>query len=257
MSKKPFILVCNDDGYDAPGIIELASRMKNIGDVVIAAPDRQRSAVSSSLSVAKPLRVKKYNKNGIEIYSVDGTPTDTAKLAIHQLLDRKPDLLVSGINHGANTSVNVLYSGTVAAAIEGMLADIPSIAFSLASHSYEADINPAGKYAEIIASQILKTSVPKGTVLNVNIPAIPNDEILGIKITHLSNSKWIDKYDRRYDPFNREYFWFAGEYVIYEDNTEDADDVSLSNGYVSVSPIKFDFSDKHFIEKLKKIAIFK
>lgn len=256
MNEKPFILVSNDDGYDAPGIKELAKQMKLIGDVAVVAPDRQNSAVSSSLSVAKPLRVKRLIEDDTDIYIVDGTPTDNVKIAIHELLDRKPDLVVTGINHGANTSVNVLYSGTVGAAIEGMIAGIPSIAFSLASHSYKTDLKAAGKYSKIIAEKILKTSVPNGTLLNVNIPAIDEEEIKGIKLTHLSNSKWIDKYDKRYDPFNREYFWFAGEYVIYEDDTDDADDHALTNGFVSVSPIKIEYTDNQYLNKLKNLSIF-
>jgi len=220
------------------------------------APDKQQSAVSSSLSVSKPLRIKELNLNGIPMYSVDGTPTDTVKLAINHILDKKPDLVVSGINHGANTSINVLYSGTVAAALEGMIAGIPSIAFSLASHDYSSDMSPAADYSEKIARKVIDIGVPQGTMINVNIPSLEYDELKGIKVTHLSNSKWHDKFDKRYDPFNREYYWFAGEYLVYEDNTNDSDDSALSEGFISLSPIKINFTDKKYLELLKKIDIF-
>lgn len=256
MKDKPFILVSNDDGIHSPGILALSQAMSKIGDVVIVAPDKQQSAVSSSLSVYKPLRVEELTLGGIKTYSVDGTPTDTVKLAIYEILERKPDLVVSGINHGANTSINVLYSGTVAAALEGMIAGIPSIAFSLASHDYVSDMTPASEYARIIAKKILHAGVPSGTMINVNIPPVAFEDIKGVKVTHLSNSKWLDKFDKRYDPFNREYFWFAGEYLIYEDDTHDSDDTALAEGFVSLSPIKINFTDKNYLEKLKNIDIF-
>ncbi len=253
MNDRPLILVSNDDGYDAPGINVLAEQMSKIGDVVIAAPSVQMSAVSSSLSVSKPLRVRKIELNNRITYVVNGTPTDTVKIALSELLDKKPDLLVSGINHGANTSVNVIYSGTVAAAIEGVLAGIPSIAFSYASHDYSTDLTNAGKYSLEIAQEILNNAPEKGTLINVNIPM---GNINGIKATFLSNAKWDDKYSRRVDPFERLYYWFAGEYNIQEDESDESDDIALRNGFVSVSPLKFDFNDRNYLSKLKKLSIF-
>lgn len=253
MDNKPLILVSNDDGYDSPGILELAGRMNEIGDVIIAAPDRQMSAVSSALSVAKPLRVRKMELNGFDVYSLNGTPTDTVKIAVSELLDRKPDLVVSGINHGANTSINVLYSGTVAAAIEGMLLGIPSIAFSIASHDYSTDLKFAGKYSLEIAKSVLESPPPDGTLLNVNFPT---GVINGLKATKLSSAKWKDIYEKRTDPFKRDYYWFAGEYVLPQSSEESTDDITLKNGYASVSPLKFDFNDIYYLEKLEKFNIF-
>jgi 5'-nucleotidase len=253
MIDKPLILVSNDDGYDSPGIMELAKSMSKLGDVIIAAPDRQMSAVSSALSVAKPLRVRKMKINDFDVYSVNGTPTDTVKIAVSELLDKKPDLIVSGINHGANTSINVLYSGTVAAAIEGVLLGIPSIAFSISSHDYSADLKYAGEYSTIIAKEIIDNPPDEGTLINVNFPT---EDIKGIKATKLSSAKWNDKYSRRIDPFNREYFWFAGEYFLPENQDETSDDIALKNGFISVTPLKFDFNDYNYLEKLKKYNIF-
>lgn len=254
MNDRPLILVSNDDGYDAPGINVLAEQMSKIGDVVIAAPSVQMSAVSSALSVSKPLRVRKIELNNRITYVVNGTPTDTVKIALSELLDRKPDLLVSGINHGANTSVNVIYSGTVGAAIEGVLAGIPSIAFSFDSHDYASDLSEAGNYSYKIAEEILNHPPDKGTLINVNIPS---KKINGIKATFLSNAKWNDKYSRREDPFKRLYYWFAGEYNIDENESEESDDMAMKNGFVSISPLKLDFNDKNYLSELRKLSIFK
>lgn len=256
MKKNPTILVTNDDGVDSPGILALFDSMNEIGKAIIVAPDRQQSAVSHSLTVSNPLRAFEVKKNGVLMgYSVNGTPTDTAKLALTSLLDEKPDLVISGINHGQNTGINIMYSGTVAAATEGMLLGIPSIAISIASHDYDADITAAAKYAKVIAENILKIDLPKGTMLNVNVPAIDADNIKGMKIVKQSSSIWKDNYEKRSDPFKREYFWFAGEYNI-DENDLISDDTALLQGYVTITPIKFSYTDENFIKDLKNLNIF-
>jgi 5'-nucleotidase len=190
-------------------------------------------------------------KNGKKFgLSVNGTPSDCVKLAVSALLESKPDLIVSGINHGQNTSVNVIYSGTVSAATEGMLLGIPSIAFSLANFSYKADFSSAEEYAYLIAKNVLRTKIPSDTLINVNIPDLPLEQIKGIKITRQSNSIWEDYYEKREDPFGREYYWFSGNYKII-DNDIEADDVALSNGFVSITPLRLNMTNDKFIKKLK------
>jgi 5'-nucleotidase len=251
MEKKPKILVTNDDGINSPGIYELVLALREIGDVIVVAPEQQQSAVSSAVTVSKPLRVKEFYRDGIFFgYAINGTPTDCVKLALNNLLDYKPDLLVSGINHGKNTAINVLYSGTVAGAIEGMLFGIKSIAVSVDDHSYDFECKTSAEYTAKAAKFTLENDIPNDTFLNINIPAIRSEEIKGFKITHLSQSKWHDVYEKRSDPFNRDYYWFAGEYTFPE-NGQETDDAELSNGWVTITPIKLEFTNYDFFSKLK------
>ncbi len=249
---KPLILVTNDDGIDSEGLYKLVKELNHIGNVVVVAPDHQQSAVGHSLSIAKPLRINKFHRNGVVLgYAINGSPTDCVKLALSTILDNTPDLIVSGINYGQNTSINILYSGTVAAATEGYLVGIPSVAVSLTTYDTSFD----SSYAAILTTEIIRNYLNfKGkfnTLLNVNIPALPKEKIKGIKITKCSNSYWNDKYERRIDPFGREYFWFAGEYCSIDDDP-DSDDWALKNGYVSITPIRYSFTDFELIEKLQK-----
>jgi 5'-nucleotidase len=250
MSNRPLILVTNDDGIDSPGIHALADAMSEIGEVVIAAPDRQQSAVGHSLTVAQPLRITRVNRNKIMAYAINGTPADSVKIALSTLLKRKPDLVISGINHGHNTSINILYSGTVSAATEGMLLGIPSIAISLASYDIMSKCDAAAEYSKIIAKKILDNNpLPNGTLLNVNVPALAIEDIKGIKITRHSNSYWDDYYEKRTDPFGRDYYWFSGIYKIANDGN-DSDDVAIAEGYVSVTPIHFNFTNNQVLKEL-------
>ena len=243
MNKRPLILITNDDGINAPGIEILKNSLENIGEVIVVAPDTQRSAVSSALTISKPLRVNKFYKNGMFFgYSVDGNPTDCVKLALSNLLDRKPDLVVSGINHGKNTSINVLYSGTVAGATEGILAGINSIAISYSSHALNTDLDFSGQYCLTLARNLLNNHQRRKVLLNVNVPNLPTDEVKGVRLTRLSSSKWNDRYERRHDPFGNEYYWFAGEYQITEADI-DTDDGAVEAGYISVSPISLNLYD--------------
>lgn len=245
------IFVTNDDGIDSPGIYTLAQELKKIGNVTVIAPDRQQSAVGHALTIDKPLRVQKFYKNGeVFGYAVNGTPSDCAKLALSTLLEKKPDILVSGINHGQNTAVNILYSGTVSAATEGMLAGIPSIAVSVASHNPKTDCRPAAEYTLKIIKELPSVNLPKECFLNINVPAVSKDKIRGIKITSHSRTAWKDKYEKRTDPFGRDYYWFSGEYNIVGQQT-DTDDIALMNNYVSITPIHYDITLKDAIENLK------
>lgn len=247
------ILVTNDDGIDSPGILALANRLKEIGNVIVVAPDRQQSAVGHSLTVANPLRVTPFRRDGSVFgYAINGTPSDCVKLAVSAILKEKPDMVVSGINHGQNTAINVLYSGTVSAATEGMLLGIPSMAVSLCSHSYEADMTGAADWALKIAKRLFELKLPNDTVLNVNVPNISADKIKGCKVVRLSDAIWDDYYERRLDPYKREYFWFAGDYKLAEGDI-DTDDSAIVEGYVALTPIHFKFTNTSFLKKMKHI----
>lgn len=248
------ILVTNDDGIDSPGIYALVHALRNIGHVTVVAPDRQQSAVGHALTVSSPLRAVPFHRDGEMFgYAINGTPADCVKLGISSLLTAKPDLVVSGINHGANTSINILYSGTVSAATEAMMMGIPAIAVSLTSFSYEADMSGAAEYAALLAGQISSYNLPKGTLLNVNVPAIPAGLLKGMRFTQLSKSMWEDKYEKRYDPMEREYYWIRGTYhTIEADGT--TDDGAVGEGYVSVTPIHYQLTDTHTLQTLRSLS---
>ncbi len=250
---EPLILVSNDDGIDSNGIYVLAKEMMKLGEVFVVAPDRQQSAVGHALTVSKPLRITKYQRNDINNeFAINGTPADCVKLAISRILPRKPDLVVSGINHGQNTSVNMLYSGTVSAATEGMLLGIPSMAISLSSYDINSDMSASGIYSYRIAKELLENNLPSGTFINVNIPNLEEQKIKGIKITKQSNSSWDDAYEKRVDPFGKEYFWFSGIYKTNDQNPE-SDDNAVSEGYVSITPVHYILTNFAAIQNLKHI----
>lgn len=256
MSEKKYnILVTNDDGIDSPGIAALAKSLARLGNVTVAAPDRQQSAVGHSLTISNPLRAVPVHRDGnLFGYAISGTPSDCVKLAISALLPVKPDIVVSGINHGQNTAINILYSGTVAAATEGMIAGIPSIAVSLASHDLSKDCSVAAEYAYNLAKKLLVHNLPAGTLLNVNVPAIDENKIKGVKVVRQSSSYWKDTYDRRKDPFGREYFWFAGEYCTSPEGL-DTDDAALNEGYVTLTPVRFEFTNFDCLDSLKEFEM--
>ncbi|MBM2813583.1 MAG: putative acid phosphatase [Ignavibacteria bacterium] len=247
------ILVTNDDGIDSPGIHSLVRSMSKIGHVIVAAPDRQQSAVSHAMSVDNPLRVTQFHRNGEAFgFGISGTPSDCVKLAISALMDSKPDLVVSGINHGQNTSVNVLYSGTVAAACEGMLLGIPSIAVSIDSYDYSFDCHTAADITLMIAIRFLEMKTKGEVLLNVNVPALTKEKIKGIKITHLSDSVWNDKYEKRTDPLGRHYYWFSGDFIDVDPELN-SDIHAVQSGYVSVTPIHYDLTNYDYIKSLRPI----
>ncbi len=250
--KRPLILVTNDDGINAPGIRALISVMTGIGDVCVMAPDSPQSGMGHAITINDAVycnQIKLAEEYTHLEYSCSGTPVDCVKLAINEVLKRKPDLCVSGINHGSNSSINVIYSGTMSAAVEAGTLGIPSIGFSLLDQSLEADFNPSLKIVKTIARQTLKQGLPKGVVLNVNIPKLNSSEIKGIKICRQANAHWKERFDKRTNPLGRDYYWLTGEFVNM-DKGKDTDEWALGQGYVSVVPVQFDLTAHHAINEL-------
>lgn len=247
-----YILVTNDDGIDSPGINALVAAMRPLGDVVVVAPDRQQSAVGHALTVSSPLRATPFHRDGVPFgFAINGTPADCVKLGVSTLLDRRPDVVVSGINHGSNTSVNALYSGTVSAATEGTLMGIPSIAFSLATFDLAADMSLAAEVAHDVVSRLPSLHIPAGTLLNVNIPAVDRASYKGLRITRQGRSAWRDSYQRRNDPHGREYFWLHGEFVTLE-VLEDADDLAVADGYTAITPLHYELTNERMMDSLRE-----
>ncbi|CUU01634.1 5'-nucleotidase /3'-nucleotidase /exopolyphosphatase [Candidatus Thermokryptus mobilis] len=251
------ILVSNDDGINAEGIYALVVELKKIADVTVVAPEKQMSAVGHAITVQYPLRVNPFYKNGEFFgYAVDGTPADAVKLAVKALLrDKKIDLLISGINHGMNTSINIIYSGTVSAATEGTILGIPSFAISLATYEPNPDFSFAAKFAAKLAQFIFRNGIPSGTLLNVNVPPVPESEIKGVLITRQGKAFWDDWFDLRKDPNGREYYWLTGKFVNYEHEDINSDHTAVQNNYISITPIHFDLTDYEAIGKLKKSGL--
>lgn len=245
------ILVTNDDGVDAKGLSALIEAVEPLGEVVIVAPVEAQSGMSQAITVKHPLRAKKAKLNGCVSYAVNGTPTDCVKLAFNKLLSRKPDLLVSGINHGSNSSTSVLYSGTLGAALEGSLNEIPSIGFSLISYDPEANLDIARKYASKISQQVLKNGLPLHTCLNVNIPSIPEKEIKGIKVCRQTIGFWQEEFDHRIDPAGKEYYWLTGKYYNTEPDADDTDEWALKNNYIAVVPLTIDLTSYPTLNTIK------
>ena len=252
MSKKPLILVTNDDGITAPGIRTLISVMNEIGDVVVVAPDSPQSAMGHAITINSTLHCNsiKIDNGPQKEYSCSGTPADCVKLGVNEILKIKPDICVSGINHGSNSSINVIYSGTMSAALEASIEGIPSIGFSLLDYRWDANFEAFRNSIKKITISALKEGIPKGNALNINFPKLKENEIKGIKICRQANAYWIEKFDKRKNPQGKEYYWLTGEF-INEDNGTDSDEWALKNGYISVVPVKFDMTDHENIKKIK------
>ena len=244
--RKPRILLTNDDGIGAAGIMALYKAVKGIGEVTIVAPDSERSAVGHAITLSDPLRVKQINAYS---YQTTGTPADCVKLAVRAILKYKPDLVISGINLGPNTGYSVLYSGTVSGATEGVILGIPSIAVSLGTFT-DPDYSVAAQYAKKIALKVLKEGLPKGILLNVNVLAVPKSKIKGIKITRQSKKAFIERFDRRIDPHGRIYYWLTGE-VIDLEGEQGSDIDAINKGYVSITPLHCDMTEFAFMEEMK------
>jgi 5'-nucleotidase len=242
-SDKPLILICNDDGITAPGIRNLIKIMNQLGDVVVVAPDGPQSGMGHAITIEGILRCDeiKIDNGPQKEYSCSGTPVDCVKLAVNVILDRKPDLLVSGINHGSNSSINVIYSGTMSAAVEGSLENVPSVGFSLCDHSWGADFEKANEHIKTICEKVLENGLDRGICLNVNIPKYTGESYKGIKICRQSHANWEEEFDSRKDPRNRDYYWLTGKFVQY-DNGEDTDEWALKNNYISLVPINSDLT---------------
>ena len=247
---KPLILVSNDDGITAPGIRTLVKIAMKVGEVVVVAPDGPQSGMGHAITIGNTLRLDRsiaFADLDVEAYECSGTPADCVKLAKHHVLkERKPDLVVSGINHGSNSSISVLYSGTMSAAIEAAIEGLPAIGFSLCDYSHKADFSHIEEYVEHIARQALENGIPPGTALNVNFPKKSNKKIAGIKICRQARAKWQEEFDERLDPNKRKYYWMTGQFVN-SDKGDDTDEWALANNYVSVVPCQFDMTAHHTI----------
>lgn len=245
------ILVSNDDGITAPGIHTLVKVMKRIGEVVVVAPDGPQSGMGHAITIGNTLRLdRSLAFSDVESYECSGTPADCVKLAKHHVLrDRKPDLVVSGINHGSNSSISVLYSGTMSAAIEAAIEGLPAIGFSLCDYGHDIDFSHTEEYVELITRQALEFGIPAGVALNVNFPKKSEQEIAGIKVCRQARAKWEEEFDERLDPRGRSYFWLTGNFVNF-DKGDDTDEAALAQNYVSVVPCQFDMTANHVISVL-------
>ncbi len=250
---RPRILVVNDDGATAPGIRALADAMADLGEVIVVAPDKPQSGMGHAITINAPLFVEELASfgPGIPVYAVSGTPVDCVKLARDVILDRPADLVVSGINHGSNSAINVLYSGTMSAAMEGALEGIPAIGFSLLDYSMAADFRGAQQAATHLAQQALAHGLPKGTLLNVNIPKGAPESIRGMRWCRQADAQWVEEFDARTDPRGRKYYWLTGRFQNYDEG-HDADETALKQGFVSIVPVRYDFTDYPALEGLRQ-----
>lgn len=250
--EEPIILVTNDDGITAPGIHNLVEAVKDLGKIIVVAPDKPQSGMGHAITIGQPLRLHRMPLfDEIEAWQCSGTPVDCVKLAVDKILHRKPDLCLSGINHGANHSINVIYSGTMSAAVEAAIESIPSVGFSLLDYSIEANFAAARKYARIIVELMLKKPLDKHTILNVNFPPVADELIKGLRICRQAYAKYEEDFIERDDPHGRKYYWLTGEFVNFDEGT-DTDVWALENNYVSVVPVQFDMTNYVLKDKLEK-----
>jgi 5'-nucleotidase len=251
MMEKPLILITNDDSVKAPGIRALISYIRPFGRVVVVAPDRPQSGTAHAVTIAHPLRLELITKEtDYEEYSCNGTPADCVKLAFKIVMRRRPDFLFSGINHGTNASINIIYSGTMAAVLEGALAGVPSVGFSLDNYSLKADFGPCARFVKTIASSVIAHGLPNGVCLNVNIPDVPENEIKGIKVCRQAEGTWEEDFDEREDPHGSKYYWMKGVYAMIG-NGQDTDQWAVENNYVAVVPVHFDLTANSALETLR------
>ena len=251
MPKKPLILVTNDDGINAPGIRTLIEVMSELGTVVVVAPDSPQSARGHAITINNTLYINKISKENatIEEYSCSGTPVDCVKIAVNEILKQKPDLCVSGINHGSNSSINVIYSGTMSAAVEGGIEGIPSIGFSLLDYNWNADFEPVKNAIRKIATEVLTNKLPDGVILNVNFPKLKENEFKGIRVCRQARAIWQERFDKRQTPTGKDYYWLTGEFINL-DKGEDTDEWALANGYISIVPVQYDMTAHHAIQTI-------
>ena len=246
----PRILLTNDDGINAPGLTALHHEMKRLGDLTVVAPDSEKSAVGHAITLSDPLRVWDFEKsNGFFGYAVNGTPADCVKIAYWALLEHKPDLVVSGINLGSNTGINIIYSGTVSAATEGTILNIPSFAISLTTYR-NPDFSYAAKFAAKLGTEILERGLPLGTFLNVNVPPVKEEEIRGVVITRQGQANYREDFDSRVDPQNRVYYWLTGKKVELDEDSN-VDDRAILDRQVSITPIHYELTNYRYIDELK------
>ena len=255
MKERPLILVINDDGISAPGIRKLIHIMNDFGQVVVVAPEGPQSGMGHAITLESTLRCDHViiDDGPQKEYACSGTPVDCVKLAVNKILDKKPDLCVSGINHGSNSSINVIYSGTMSAAVEGALEGIPSIGFSLLDYAHNANFSESESFIKQITKSVLSNGLIEGVCLNVNIPkSIESKKIKGIKICRQANANWVEEFQERKDPKGRIYYWLTGTFVNY-DKGDDTDEWALANHYISVVPVQFDVTAHYAISSLNQI----
>ncbi len=244
---KPTILITNDDGITSPGIRALVEEMQKLGNVVVVAPDSPQSGMGHAITLDSPLRMEKVELfDGVESYECSGTPVDCVKVAVDKIIKGKPDLCVSGINHGSNSSINVIYSGTMSAAMEAAIEGISAIGFSYLNYSHDADMTLPRKVVHEVAKQVLKNSLPKNVLLNVNVPDISLTHYKGMRVCRQAVAKWEEEFSERIDPRGRKYYWLTGKFVNY-DLGDDTDEWALTHGYASVVPVQFDLTAHHAI----------
>ena len=247
---RPFILITNDDGYEAKGINCLVDMLSDMADLLVVAPDGPRSAQSKAITVVTPLRVRKLEERpGLTRYSCNGTPTDCVKIALYSLVYRKPDLLLAGINHGSNSSSNVIYSGTVGAVMEGCTEQFPAVAFSLDSHAADADFAPCRAVIRKMVARVLREGLPKRVCLNVNFPV--RETFRGVRVVRQCDGRWMERFEKHQDPAGHDYYWLTGDFVNFEPDAEDTDEWAMRNGYVSVVPCQVDLTHYGSMQQLK------
>ena len=251
MNERPLILVTNDDSIHAKGLHKLAEIMRRFGDVVVIASEQMMSGMSHAVTIKVPLmpRLSKEEK-GYKEYITNGTPVDNVKIGKHRLLPRTPDLVVSGINHGSNAAINIVYSGTMAAAMEGAIEGIPSIGFSLDDFDSDADFSHVEPFIETITTKVLQDGLPEGVCLNVNIPKKTEVPVKGIKTVRQAKARWVEEFEQRTDPYGRQYYWMGG---VFEngDPRPDTDEKALAENYVAVTPIEIDYTANEYLDTLK------
>lgn len=254
--QKPLILVTNDDGITAPGIRNLVEFMNEIGEVIVVAPNSPQSGKGHAITINSTLTFEEIQLDGPQKdFSLSGTPVDCVKFALDKILPRRPDIVVSGINHGANSSINVIYSGTMSAAVEAGVEGLPAIGFSLMDFSWDADFTQAKEFIQKIVRRALQSPMPKGVVLNVNIPKLQKDEIKGIRICHQAHAKWEESFDERINPHGKKYYWLTG-YFNNMDEDKNADENALADGYISIVPVKFDLTAHEYLNELSEVMKF-
>lgn len=252
---RPLIFVTNDDGISSKGIKSLIEVAVEFGDVLIIAPDKPQSGMGHAITVNQILRLERSLLfEGLEAYTCSGTPVDCVKLGIYEVMHRKPDLILSGINHGENTSTNVLYSGTMSAAVEGAMENIPSIGFSLGDFQADADFTEVQEIARTIIKKTLEQEFPANVCLNVNVPKRSENKIKGIKICRQAHAFWEDRFDKRLDQFGKPYYWLTGEF-LNQDMSEDTDLFALENGYASIVPTQFDMTAYKVLDQFKHLEL--
>ncbi|MCD7849012.1 MAG: 5'/3'-nucleotidase SurE [Parabacteroides sp.] len=250
MNDRPLILITNDDGVEAKGIKELTECLRDLGDIVVFAPDGPRSGMASAITSLIPIKYTLVKKEkGLTVYSCTGTPVDCVKLAINEVLDRKPDLLASGINHGGNHAICVQYSGTMGAAAEGCVFDVPSMGVSLLDHHPDADFTECCRLGRMLARRVIKEGLPHGTYLNLNVPNIPN--VKGMKVCRQADGRWVNEFKRSENASGYPVFWLTGSFENAKPIHSDNDTLALDNGYASLVPCKIDVTDYDFLDKLK------